>query len=71
MTKQQLGTLQPGAKVRYSPSYGDEERGIIKNFSEDEKHAFVVYHCGGNWNDYKNYTAARTNHSDLKRGWTN
>ena len=29
----------------------------------------VVYNCAGDWDNFKNYTAALTNLSDLKLGW--
>lgn len=45
-----------------------KEKGIVKSVSDDE-HAFVVYNCGENWDDYENYTAARTKISDLEEGW--
>lgn len=56
-----------GDKVTYNPGY-KKENGIIKSISDD-KHVFVVYNCGGDWNNYKNYTAARTRIEDLTIGW--
>lgn len=29
----------------------------------------VVYNCGDDWNNFKNYTSALTNLRDLKLGW--
>ena len=40
--------------------------GIIKSITN--KGAFVVYNCGGNWKDYKNYTAAFTPFDELVLG---
>ena len=56
-----------GDKVTYIKSH-KKERGIVKSIS-DNKHVFVVYHCGDDWKYYKNYTAARTRISDLVLGW--
>jgi len=58
--------IKEGIKVTYLRDR--KEKGIIKSIS-DNKHVFVVYNCGGNWDDYKNYIAARTEISDLKLGW--
>lgn len=63
-----MDKVKPGQKVTYAPDYGKEEKGIVKSLS-NENYAFVVYHCGGNWKDYENYTAARTRIKDLKEGW--
>lgn len=59
--------INEGQKVTYH-SHGKHEQGIVKSISDDE-HVFVVYHCDGNWDDYKNYTAVRTKISDLTLGW--
>lgn len=56
-----------GDKVTYH-SVGKTEKGIVKSIS-DENHVFVVYHCNNNWEDYENYTAARTCIEDLTKGW--
>jgi len=56
-----------GDKVTYI-SHNKKEHGIVKWFP-DNKHAFVVYHCDNNWNNYKEYTAARTETNDLEHGW--
>ena len=65
--------LTMGKKVHYIPFDGcDEsimENGIVKRITPDGNGAFVVYNCGGNWNDFQNYTAANTNLRDLKLGW--
>jgi hypothetical protein len=59
--------LKTGAKVHYDPGYKIPENGIIK--SMDEENAFVVYHCAGDWDNYRKYTGARTPLSKLKFGW--
>ena len=62
--------IKKGTKVHYDPGYGAPENGKVKRVAEDGKHAFVVYNCAGNWEDYENYTAARTKISDLQQGWS-
>ena len=60
--------LKVGMKVSYVTPY-KVERGIVKSFCEDGEYVFVVYNCGGEWEHYKDYTAARTKISDLEKGW--
>lgn len=60
--------LHKGKKVHYDPGIGEPENGKVKSI-QSEEYAFVVYNCAGNWDDYENYTAARTRISDLKSGW--
>lgn len=65
-------TLNVGDKVRYQPEhYADNEweNGLVKRILPGEDAAFVVYNCAGNWHKFQEYTAARTNLRDLKRGW--
>lgn len=61
--------MKKGDKVRYSPGYGREEKGIIKNTTDNPSYFFVVYNCSGNWDNYENYTGVRTFIGDLKEGW--
>lgn len=64
--------LTPGDKVHYTPEHGPIQNGVVKAKNElVSNYAFVVYHCGGNWDDYQNYTGASTKISDLKPGWVN
>ena len=59
--------LKQGDKVAYI-MFGDKlENGIIKSISGE--YAFVVYKCGEDWDNYMNYTGARTKLSDLIPGW--
>ncbi len=60
--------LKVGSKVTYV-SFSKNEIGIIKSFSEDRTHAFVVYNCGELWEHYKEYTATSTNIKSLIEGW--
>ena len=65
--------LKVGDSVRYQPNhYKDDkwENGIVKEIPEHTKNAVrVVYNCGNDWGNYKNYTSALTNLKDLKKGW--
>lgn len=66
--------LKPGDKVTYIPSYAKDDpelwdRGIVKSLNDD-LHVFVVYNCNGQWDKYKNYTAARTPVKNLVRSWS-
>jgi hypothetical protein len=60
--------FKPGDKVTYKQNLSCEN-GIVKSVY-DELHVFVVYHCDNNWDDYQNYTAAKTAIEDLVEGWT-
>lgn len=59
--------IKVGSKVTYVTPH-KTECGIVKSIPDDD-YAFVVYHCAGNWDDYENYTAARTRIADLELGW--
>lgn len=61
--------LHKGKKVHYDPEFGEPENGKVKSI-QNEKYAFVVYNCAGNWDDYEDYTGARTRIADLREGWT-
>lgn len=60
--------MKVGDKVTYQPAHGFPEKGRIKEITPDER-VFVVYHCGGDWADFQNYTGALTSASDLYEGW--
>lgn len=61
-------SIEVGDRVTYSTSY-KKEKGIVKSLCEDKDYAFVVYHCGDDWDNYFNYTGARTRIVDLVSGW--
>lgn len=77
--------FEPGDKVTYVTDYGRMENGIVKvtarqnllnqsitdeQMPDDvDESVFVVYNCGGDWDNYKNYTSAKTNVRDLLHGW--
>jgi len=68
-----LVIMKPGDTVLYiDPSSVNNmtrtRKGIILSIADDE-HAFVVYDCGGEWLNYRDYTAAKTNVKQLKLGW--
>ena len=57
--------LKQGMQVTYNSGYKDPEKGIVKRHDEGEDHAFVVYNCGGDWENYREYTGASTPVSKL------
>lgn len=59
--------MKIGERVTYI-TIGKVEHGIVKSIS-DADHVFVVYHCDGKWDQYQEYTAARTRIRDLVLGW--
>ena len=69
----QLKEFAPGNKVCYQPQHWKEhgrfENGIVKEFINKYNEIRVVYHCGGDWENYKEYTGALTPIKDLKQGW--
>ena len=59
-----------GDKVHYQPEHYDiAENGIVKEITTVNSHVRVVYHCGGDWDNYQDYTGALTRVDDLKEGW--
>ncbi len=56
-----------GDKVTYSNGQGIEQ-GIVKGISTSKDY-FVVFKCGGDWDNYKDYTGVITNSRDLTLGW--
>jgi hypothetical protein len=69
-----LCDLKAGDKVHYQPSHylkDDKwENGIVKSVPEFSLSSVrVVYNCLGDWENYKDYTSALTNVSDLNHGW--
>ncbi|MCK9417600.1 hypothetical protein M0Q97_13240 [Candidatus Dojkabacteria bacterium] len=69
-----LATIKIGEKVYYQPDYykADDkfENGIIKEIPEHTTTSVrVVYKCGGDWKNYKDYNSALTSVDDLYYGW--
>lgn len=59
-----------GQKVHYVGGIGEPENGIVKAPHPDNPRCiFVVYKCGNNWKDFRNYTSALTALEDLREGW--
>ena len=65
--------LKVGDKVYHQPSYFPEDtfdNGIVKEIPDGTVSSVrVVYYCGGDWENYKNYTSALTRTRDLFPGW--
>lgn len=65
--------IKIGDKVHYRPHHcgtAKWENGIVKELpSQSPQCARVVYHCGGDWTNYKNYTSALTHRRYLYLGW--
>ena len=59
--------MKVGDKVTYIAPSG-KEKGIVKSIC-DQEYVFVVYNCGGDWDNYAEYTGARTNKDNLVLGW--
>jgi hypothetical protein len=62
-----MNKFKKGDKVTYNNGY-KKEKGIVKSIS-DENNTFVVYHCGEDWKNFMDYTAARTSNVYLTLGW--
>lgn len=60
--------FKEGEKVTYVSLPYKTKQGIIKSKSNDGYY-FVVYNCAGEWNNYFDYTAQRTDGRDLVKGW--
>jgi hypothetical protein len=63
--------LSIGMPVHYVPVRGKKQNGMVKEFHplEPNRFVFVVYGCGGDWDNYKNYTGALTEIAQLEPGW--
>lgn len=57
----------PGDSVHYTAPHGAKENGIVKEVSGQV--AWVVFKCGDNWENYRDYTAASTPFESLTHGW--
>lgn len=57
-----------GDRVHYTPRHNSKkENGIVKQAGDN--FSFVVFHCGGDWANYKNYTGQHTTNTALAKGW--
>ena len=65
-----MSEIRIGMKVHYVDTFARNcENGIVKSLHSKKDAAFVVYHCGGEWDEFYNYTAALTMLRDLYPGW--
>jgi hypothetical protein len=54
-----------GDWVEYRDKFDSKpDKGRIKSWNQ--KFIFVVYRCGGNWNEFEKYTGVATDPSDLQ-----
>ena len=61
--------LLPGSTVMYrKASTAAPQRGVVKEVI-DNQHAFVVYHCNNEWEQFRKYTGQHTNVKYLSEGW--
>lgn len=58
-----------GQSVSYFPEFGEKEIGVIKSLDAMEGHVYVVFHCGGEWHNFEDYTAQSTPLDKLEEGW--
>ncbi len=65
--------FKKGDKVHYIPYQGapfsEQENGIVKEVHPTGEAAWVVYKCGGDWDNFMDYTGALTDYLDLQAGW--
>ena len=71
-----ISKIRVGDKVCYQPDHykidNKYENGIVKEVPDWSIDSIrVVYNCGGDWKNYKDYTSALTNVRDLSLGWQN
>lgn len=72
-----IAKLKVGDEVHYQPKHfaADEwENGLIKEVPDQKSEICkgsvrVVYNCAGDWDNFKDYTSALTDITDLKLGW--
>jgi hypothetical protein len=63
-----VNEFKTGDKVIYISSSGKSvHKGIVKSVNYNT--VFVVYSCGGDWKNYKDYTGAGTPIAKLRKGW--
>ena len=61
---------EKGEKVTYigNPRQGIQH-GMVRKIHPEQDRVAVVFNCGGNWENFENYTAARCKASELEKGW--
>ena len=50
--------------------YDNKEKGIVKTNQTDTSFVFVVFNCGGDWENFENYTAQNTPTNKISKGWS-
>lgn len=66
---QDQADVKIGDKVHYN-CFGGYDNGMVKSIPEHTTNAvFVVYKCGGVWEEFHEYTAELTELVDLDTGW--
>lgn len=59
-----------GDKVSYQAYEGAPlDEGIVKAPSHRSTAVFVVFHCGGDWDNFHMYTGALVPTDTLRKGW--
>jgi len=72
-----INSVKVGDEVHYAPGHLEAveyENGIVKEVPDQtsditKDKVRVVYNCGDDWENYREYTAALTDVKDLRRGW--
>jgi hypothetical protein len=69
-----IANIKIGDKVHYIPFEDCDasliENGVVKEIPDHTNTEIrVVFHCGGEWDNFMNYTSALTPISKLKLGW--
>ena len=68
-----IAKLKVGDKLCYQPEhYAPDkwENGMLKEVPDHTNtEVRVVFNCGGDWDNFKDYTSALTNLRDLTKGW--
>ncbi len=54
-----------GKDVIFDKDTDWEERGKLKSFNNETKIAWVVYHCGDDWDNFQNYTGQSSTYREL------
>lgn len=61
-----------GEKVHYirdnCTDSAEYENGMVKTI-QSRTETRVVYNCGGEWGNFKDYTSALTSNRNLRKGW--
>ena len=64
----ELPRFKPGDRVNYDHRDGRRENGVVKR-CENQLCTYVVFRCGGDWDNYGNYTAEACQDWLLSHGW--